>query len=416
METSPHPPSECSLRIAHVTEAPGGGVLSYLQEVVGHQARTDSVTAITVLGPEVNAGPMREIDSPKLVVESFEHERGSPAGLLRLAASLRRIVQDNKPDILNVHSTFAGVVARLAILTVRARPKVVYCPHSWAFSRSGSFRSLAAAVERVLAFLTDRIVCVSRAELRDAVSVGIPEAKCVVIENGIRVLPGSAGAPQARRSGDGRRLRVLFVGRFDRQKGFDFFLDVMARLGGRAEGLAVGDYVVGHTDSALAIPENVTLLGWRSRAEVLQLYREADVLLMPSRWEGLPIVALEAMRSGLPVFATPAGGLQDVVVDGVTGRLFDLADAGRVADMIRSASPEALEEYGRRGYQRFLERFTADRMNREILDLYRSLLEPADRARAPAGGQTPAAGDMRPANDASREGRSADPVRAGTRG
>ncbi len=361
------------LRLAHVTEAPGGGVLSYLQEAVAFQAQSPAVESIAVVGPEVNAASIIRIDSPKLVVSSFEHKRGSVAGLLRLGKLTRGVVAQTSADILHVHSTFAGVMSRLGAAVGVRRPKVVYSPHGWAFSRTSSARPLIVAAEKLLARFTDRIVCVSRAEKEDAVTAGIPAAKCVVIENGIKALPALSDDGAFRKAERQGKLRVLFVGRFDRQKGFDFCLTVMARLSDIAECFAVGDYVVGPAETQLSIPENVTLLGWRDRAEVVELYEHADLLLMPSRWEGLPIVALEAMRSGLPIFCTPVGGLRDVVVDEVTGRFFDLSDPETVAEMIRLVSRETLASYGAQGHKRFLERFTAERMNQETISLYRSL-------------------------------------------
>jgi glycosyltransferase involved in cell wall biosynthesis len=279
-------------------------------------------------------------------------------------------VAETTADILHVHSTFAGIVARLRAAVGCKRPKIVYSPHGWAFSRTSSARPLIVVVEKLLTRFTDRIICVSRAEKEDAVAEGIPAAKCVVIENGIKELPASSGGGAVRKAERQGRLRVLFVGRFDRQKGFDFCLAVMARLGDVAECFAVGDYVVGPAETQLSIPENVTLLGWRDRVEVVELYGHADLLLMPSRWEGLPIVALEAMRSGLPIFCTLVGGLQDVVVDEVTGRFFDLSDPEMVAEMIRLVSRKTLASYAEQGHKRFLERFTADRMNQETISLY----------------------------------------------
>ncbi len=363
------------LRVAHVTEAPLGGVLSYLQEVICDQAKSDGVESVHVLVPEVNAQALKGIDDPKVVISSFEHSRGSPLGLLRLAASSVRLMREVQPDVLHVHSTFAGAIVRPCALLVRRRPKIVYCPHGWAFSREGSAQGPIVTVERLLALCTDRIVCISDFERREAVSVGISPEKLIVVENGIREIDSShEGEAATREPPVGSRLMVLFVGRFDRQKGFDTFLEVMRRLGDRAEGLAVGDYLVGQADQRPAIPDNVTVLGWQPRGEVLRLYRHADLLLVPSRWEGFGLVAVEAMRSRLGVFASRVGGLQEVVADRVTGRLFDQRQEGEIVGMLEEADRETLKRYGERGYGRFLERFTASRMNRRLLELYASLV------------------------------------------
>ncbi len=374
MAESGAPSTPTALRILHITEAPGGGVLSYLEEVIAYQSRAEAVGEVLVLGPDVNAPPLRGAAGPRATIRAFPRSQGtrsSIGALLGIAAMSRRAMRELRPDVLNVHSTFAGVLARLAVLTLRTRPVVVYCPHGWAFARGGALRPMVVAVERLLAAVTDRIVCVSRAEEAEGIAAGIPAARLSVVRNGIAAAPPEPPAREAPRTGP---LRILFVGRFDRQKGFDVFLDIMWRLGESAEGFAVGDFLVGQADDSLAMPDNVTLLGWRSRADVQLLYRQADLLLMPSRWEGLPLVALEAMRSGLPIFSTRAGGLEEVVEDGVTGRFFDIDDPDAAAAAIRGTSRARLADYAERGRLRFQDRFTSERMNREILEVYAELL------------------------------------------
>ena len=368
--------AERGLRVAHVTEAPLGGVLSYLQEIICEQARSEDIESVHLLIPEVNARALAGIDDPKVVVTSFAHKRGSLLGLFRLAATSIRFMRETKPDILHIHSTFAGAIVRPCALLARRRPKIVYCPHGWAFSREGSTRGLAAAVERLLERCTDSIVCISDFERHEAIAVGMPAGKLTVIKNGIRDLEEDQETGATQSVAAGNRLRILFVGRFDRQKGFDTFLAVMQRLGSEAEGLAVGDYLVGPAEDRPEIPDNVTVLGWQPRSEVLGLYRHADLLLVPSRWEGFGLVAVEAMRSRLAVFASRVGGLQEVVLDSVTGRLFAPDLAPEIADIVVGTNRATLQEYGVQGRLRFRERFTASRMNRSLLDLYAGLALP----------------------------------------
>jgi glycosyltransferase involved in cell wall biosynthesis len=360
------------VRVAHVTEAPLGGVLSYLEELIHEQAQSEAISEIHVLVPAVNVAVLRGNGGPKVSVRSFAHARGSPMALLRLGTEPLRLLREVRPDILHVHSTFAGVVARLAALLVWHRPSIVYCPHGWAFSREGGPQRLIAMVEQWLARYTDKIVCISEFERREAKRAGIPWSKLVVVENGIHELPEPASEPSPRAKKG--RLVVLFVGRFDRQKGFDTFLEVMRLLGDEAEGVAVGDYLVGQEDASLELPLNVTVLGWMSRADIMRLHRQADLLIVPSRWEGFGLVAVEAMRSHLAVFASRVGGLQEVVEDRRTGRLFPPQCAPEAAELVSGTEPSTLEQYGEQGYQRFLDRFTSSRMHREVLDLYAAIL------------------------------------------
>jgi glycosyltransferase involved in cell wall biosynthesis len=147
------------------------------------------------------------------------------------------------------------------------------------------------------------------------------------------------------------------------------------------------------------------MLGWLSPAQIHAQLRAADIFVAPSRWEGLGLAAIEAMRAGVMVVASDVGGLREVVQDGVTGRLAKpgCADALRQALLADDASARAA--MGREGRRRYLQRFTAERMNDEILALYERVDQvmrarpsrPAPRpARASAEGRFRAAGPARP--------------------
>src|SRR5262249_51936439 len=127
--------------------------------------------------------------------------------------------------------------------------------------------------------------------------------------------------------------------------------------------------------SDLVVPGNVTVLGWCSRERVAALYEEADILLMPSRFEGLPMVALEAMRAGLPIFASATGPMPEVLEDGVSGRLFASVEPSQIANAIAAVRDEDLQAFSEAGQRRFLERFTADRMARDMLRRYLDVID-----------------------------------------
>jgi glycosyltransferase involved in cell wall biosynthesis len=129
----------------------------------------------------------------------------------------------------------------------------------------------------------------------------VPERRVQFIGNGVdaeRFRPGTQRERAALRAAEGwdDRPRVLYVGRVVAKKGIDLVLDVADRTAGSFEFV-----VVGPGTSPRASGENVHILGPRSRERVAELYRAADVLLLPSRNEGFPLVAQEAMASGLPV-------------------------------------------------------------------------------------------------------------------
>jgi glycosyltransferase involved in cell wall biosynthesis len=354
-----------NLKVAHITEAPLGGVLAHLEELIAEQLEDPAIDEILLMGPDVNARALSDFSHPKLKIVSYRYRSRSVGSLLRFAFETVRLLRRFKPDIVHIHSTFAGLIARPIAFLWPRRPAVVYCPHGWAFIRNEKTTPLYSLVERSLSYLCDKIICVSESESRAAAVAGISLFKCAVVPNGIR----TSGAGRTERVlGVDRPLRVLFVGRFDRQKGFDIFIATMRRLGDLAEGWAVGGFVV-EKPAGLEIPKNTKLLGWQSRSCVAGILRSGDMLLMPSRWEGLPMIAIEAMKAGLPVFSSTAGGLSELVEEGITGRLLT-TNPSDIADAVRTITPDQLLAFSRNSYKRFLTNYTARAMAHQTSELY----------------------------------------------
>jgi glycosyltransferase involved in cell wall biosynthesis len=372
--------SEGRIRILHVTEAPKGGVLIYLANLIQRQVLSPSIEAVHVVGPSVNEPALRRCLSSKLSFNSVPYQERSWLILLRLGLMTLHALHEIRPDIVHVHSSFAGIAVRLFLLPIRGRPKLIYTPHAWSFSPGATKHVLLRKMcERVLAIWTDCIIAVSEHEMRLALDAGISPRRCTVVLTGVPEIVSGSGTTAAAEpaSRQGCKRRVLFVGRFDYQKGFDIYLDVMRRLGNMAEGIVAGSPMVGRRMDLVA-PPNVRILGWCSPEEVSALYHEADLILMPSRFEGLPLVALEAMRAGLPVFASDVGPMCEIVQDGVSGRLFPGASPERIASAIASATDAELRRLGEAGRGIFQERFTAERMERDMLDAYQTVLGEVD--------------------------------------
>ena len=358
-------------RIVHVTEAPLGGVVTYLDELLSLQIKMMPDTAIDLITPSVNRPALEHLWAPNFTIIDYPMRRGSKKDLAALGLRIIGHLRRTRPEILHIHSTFAGAAVRGLDPLIPRGCHTIYCPHGWAFSREGSGRGqkVVAQVERLLSRVTDRIVCISEYECRAALEIGIAPEKLVVIDNGISPRPEAvARSPRA----DGKLL-IAFAGRFDRQKGYDTFIEVMRRLGDKAHAQAIGSAIVS-SDALPDTPPNVELLGWQPREKVFDLFSRADLLLVPSRWEGFGLVAVEAMQAGLPVFASRVGGLQDVVADGQTGRLFTPDAVDEIVTLIETTTPEQLRDYGRQGLERYREHYTADRMAQGMEALYREVI------------------------------------------
>ncbi len=160
---------------------------------------------------------------------------------------------------------------------------------------------------------------------------------------------------------------IVAVGRLVWKKGFDYLLAALARL--KREGIAVKAQIIGDGDlysrlrfsiEDLGLQPEVELVGPLTPRQVLERMREADLFVLSSHEEGISNAALEAMACGLPVVTTNAGGMTEVVRDGVEGFVVTVRDIGALADRIRTlaADPALRERMGRAARARVEREFT----------------------------------------------------------
>jgi len=165
-----------------------------------------------------------------------------------------------------------------------------------------------------------------------------------------------------------------------RQKGYQDLLEVVPGVSARrpdarfvwaGEGSLEGELRA--RARALDVEHAVCFLG--RRADVPDLLAAADLFVLPSRFEGLPLVALEAMAAGLPVIGTRVCGTSEVVLDGVTGRLVPPGAAPELTAAILEAleQPERSTRWGAAGRERVEREFSAGRMTRETIAVYEEL-------------------------------------------
>ena len=119
------------------------------------------------------------------------------------------------------------------------------------------------------------------------------------------------------------------------------------------------------------------MIGWLPRESLDAYYAAADGLVVPSRWEGFGLVAIEAMRAGTAVIASNRGSLPELVEHGITGYIFNLdeTDLGELEGTLRGLDKNRLREMGAAATRLFEQGFTAESMNRGILDVYAKLHE-----------------------------------------
>jgi len=310
---------------------------------------------------------------------------------LTVVVPAARLMARFKPDVIQVHESdgaFVALWARVAralmsspvrlvallqvsyleewraVRTLRHRGRVLGRP-GW---RELRFKWFKAPIQIVLgwlsAYLADVVLAPSR---RTAL-----ELERDYHVSGVKVIPNAMGGREVEPETDSMLGTdgdfLLYVGRLRIRKGVEVLLEGLAAGAGKAVPLAiVGEGEHQHrlrrTSAILGLDHSVRFLGRRSPGQVRYLMGRAAALVVPSIYEGMPLVILEAMEAGLPVIASAVSGIPEVVEDGVSGWLVPAEDPGALADAIGEllADPAEARRRGEAGRQMVGVRFGAAR-------------------------------------------------------
>ncbi len=309
-------------------------------------------------------------------------------GRVQPMVSLWRLLCAERPQILHTWMFHANVPGRV-LGRLAGVPVVISSERT--MGQEGQARRL---LNRATAPLADRITCVSATVAEHARTVlRLPAAKLVVIPNGIDLADFPAPAEQGAHPAP-ERLRIGYVGRLAPVKGVDVLVEAAAQLAAQAdlppwELRLIGDgelrAPLEQQIAAHGLGERVRLLG--ARDDIPAQLAELELFVLPSRWEGMPNAALEAMAAGLPVVATRTGGTPEVVADGATGLLVAPESAAALAGALRRLllDAELRRRLGAAGRARVQEQFTLERTAATTHALYAALLAEKGIAQESAG-------------------------------
>ncbi len=330
------------------------------------------VAALTRLGPleaELKAAniPVTLIGKPLKI---------DPFSLLRLS----RFLKDRKFDVLHTWVFAANSYGRAAAHQAKI-PVVLTSEMAVDLWKNRGH----LAIDRFLSGWCDKVVGNSNAVVDFYRKSGLPDSKLAMIPSGIE-----AGEPPemnvdraAVRAEFGWPVDVpvaLFAGRLMPQKGVDDLLvalDLLQHIRPRLKTIIAGAgplrSELEERAHALRLDDNVKFVGHRD--DVPRLLAASDLVVLPSLYEGMPNIVLEAMRYKKPVVATAAPGTTEVVVNGETGLLVPVKSFQAMAKAIRTVidDPEKAREFGEAGRARVEAEFGVDRMVARFAELYETI-------------------------------------------
>jgi glycosyltransferase involved in cell wall biosynthesis len=291
-----------------------------------------------------------------------------------------RALRAERPAVFHAHLNWP-MSCRSALLAASAArtPAIVATQHLY-FPVRHVFR---VYIQRLVSTCVDRYIAVSAEVARGLrQNFGVPEHKITVVRNGISLTRFEGTAPGGLRDALTRgadRPIVLTIARLTDQKGHDVLLEAATHV---PEGLFVlaGDGplrpALEQRARQLGIERRIIFLG--QREDVPELLAAADLFVLPSLYEGLPLSVLEAMAAGTPVIATAIGGTDEAVIDGSTGLLVPPRDARALAGAIQRllGDPPLARRLAEAGLARVYREFAGDKMASRVSRVYDSVLQP----------------------------------------
>lgn len=378
------------MRIVHVITRLilGGAQENTLLSCEGQHARGHDVTLITgpAIGPEGSLVARAEAAGYRVLVVDEMRRSILPVKDFRSYRRLTKVLLELKPDVVHTHSSKAGIIGRWAADRAKA-PFIVHTIHGLAFTASTSrmVNSVYRMLERQAAPLTDRIVCVADAMRDQSLAAGIGCAEqYVTIYSGMETRP-FLNPPVPReevRKQLGLALDDIVVGTIARLfhlKGHDDLIDMAPTLCRRAPKLRflwIGDGLLRESFEAqiarMGLQDRFILTGLVPPERIPELTNAMDILVHPSRREGLARALPQAALAGKPAVTYDIDGNREAVTDGETGYVIRPFNKHKLADAVAALAEDAKlrATMGAAGRELALSRFDANVMVEALERLY----------------------------------------------
>ena len=365
------------MKVLHIiTRMNTGGPAVFLDHLTN--AMNDLGTQSTIAygyceSNETDFAQTHKLSAPLLKINTL-HRSLSLIDDLRSFRRLRRIIKEIKPDLINTHTSKAGVLGRLAAKSVSRKLPVVHTFHGHLiygyFARYKSW--VFTVVEKIMGKYTDAAVAVTSETKQSLTNLGIGKKLLwKVIQIGIPVKTTKSN------QGQNGVFNLLWVGRFTDIKDPKYAIEVVKQLSKASpnnfsltmvgEGELFSDIKI----EAKNLP--ITFTGWLTAP--FEKITDFDLLLITSKNEGLPLVMLEAANYGKPTISNNVGGISEFISDNQTGYLSEI-DPRKMANRILeiASDKKSLHQIGLNANKLLSEKFSVTKMAENYKDLYMQLM------------------------------------------
>ncbi len=363
-----------------ITRAEHGGAQAHVLQLLVNLK--DSYEVYLAVGEEgFLTREARALGIKTKIISHLVNSMTSPVNDFLAVLEIKRLINELAPDLVHAHSSKAGLLGR-SVAWLSGTPSI-FTAHGWAFTGGVSRRRklITMPLERFAAGLARKIITVSRYDMELATKYHVvPKQKIITIWNGVR-------DSKYRTKHDNAVPKIIMVARFSKPKDQDTLLKALAGLADHnwtlefaGDGERLG-FVKG-ISKQLGLGDRVNFLGVKEPEEIEKLISTSDIFVLTSRWEGLPLTIIEAMRAGLPVLASNVGGVPEAVIDGRTGYLVAPGNVEELRVKLRELinSPLQRQLMGKMGRMRYEKYFTEKQMLDKTVEVYESVFKQVSNA------------------------------------
>lgn len=363
------------ISVLHLSQVSGGGVEQYIKLFLKYS--DSNVFTNYLVSP--NLDNYRNYGDK--IVKAFEFNTTQSFSLFKLFKNvlfIRSILKESRPDVIYLHSSFSGVIGRLAAICLSC--KVVYNPHSWAFKMdvSRSKKSFYKFIEFFLSFFTDKYILISQSEYELAQQIGIKNGKLELIYNGVEISEVNKSILDFSIQ---KKYVIGMIGRISEQKNPLFFVEFAREIYSLCKNtffiiVGDGDLRKSVEDKILeyGLQSNFLITGWVDNPkDYLALFDQAVLF---SKWEGLCLSIAEYMQYKKPILATNIGGINDLIENNKTGLLIeegDLVDAVKKSFLLREDQVLS-KQLGEHTFNKLVSSFSIEKQMNEIKLMFINLV------------------------------------------
>lgn len=377
-------------RVCHVITKPelGGAQLSTLDILSGLPKDKYSVSVITsprgLLKSEFEKLASKEIKS---YFSLFLVRHINPLFDILALIHIYLIYIRNRFYIIHTHSSKAGMIGRWAA-RLAGVPFVIHTVHGWSFNEYQNFlkKSFFILLERISAGFTTKIICVSQRDIETALKYKIaPKDKLVFIKYGIEV--DKFKRPSNNAGQKKKELGILnddpvvgMLACLKPQKSPLDYVKACIKIYEKMPNvnfLLVGDGILRTKCEKLlsksSLDGRFIFTGWRR--DIPEILEILDLMVLTSKWEGMPITVIEALCKGCPVVASDVGGTSELIKDGITGYIVKPEEYEEISEQVIKLlkDPQLLNNMRKEAVLSIDDSFELERMIKETESLYERL-------------------------------------------